>query len=679
MGNYITTNFINPIGASILASDSTGNKGVLKALPTKVIYGTSTNTTDEINDALLNGSVHVLLVGEHILTAKNTTLEGQPYALKIFSNSHLELQKDAKLKFDDSVTIGPNTDINTRAGSIIVNSAYADTHKFIYDASITSGEFTFFSSDIEPSDVGKNIWINGAGSKGVGTVAAPLFAEIITATNGSCTLSIAATTSVSVGLARIYNNDENIEISGGVIDRNLAGNPINPSSTGYYNAAHSVILQHVKSNLYIHDILTLSKAGKYSFFIGNVKNPIIENMRFDCFSDGLHFIGPISGGYVEGVRGSTGDDHVALFGTDYVVYGNIIGDISDVRVEDIMMDTSVGRILLCGAPGHKVRNIHIKNIKGKCRTAATLASGIGDAFCIPEFNSDVSEIYIDDVEIYPPQNGYGIALNPESGGAVHISNYKIKYGVNNNIGHIRIDGKLDSLTIDGFYKSRNANAPCNPVSCSSNTVIKRLSIRNVDIPCSDGSAPSYFLLVGAGKVYNLAIDGYYYDMATYTLAGSCILLSSGGVISTAVLNNIQINKGKAIIVAQAGSSLGPITLSNYIIDGSSRILDSSVQADITIGVGRVTSPLSSAIYAYNASVTVRGSGCYIDTSIRDAIELGGTGGVHVKNLDFPCDTAKMVSPVVGDKCLNYNASSPPLKAGPAIFNGTVWKSLLDLP
>jgi len=141
---------------------------------------------------------------------------------------------------------------------------------------------------------------------------------------------------------------------------------------------------------------------------------------------------------------------------------------------------------------------------------------------------------------------------------------------------------------------------------------------------------------------------------------------------------IVMNKGKTLFVLQSGSTFGSGTLNNFKLSGCSRIMDTAVNADLSIGSGVVVSPLSESIYSTAGTATIRGAGCYIDTSVRDAAAVT-SGAIRMMNIDYPVDTAKLASPVAGDKCYNTNAASPPLKTGPSIYNGTAWKSLLDIP
>lgn len=139
--------------------------------------------------------------------------------------------------------------------------------------------------------------------------------------------------------------DENITIVGGTFDDGHTGRA-GYGKSGKFDAARSFygvstcLLFNNLTGLTVKDV-TFSHCAAFAIQAGEVENAVFRNIRFDdCYADGLHFGGNIKNVLAVNVKGSVGDDLVALNMYDWQDSSVTFGAGEDIWCEDLDLDPS---------------------------------------------------------------------------------------------------------------------------------------------------------------------------------------------------------------------------------------------------------------------------------------------------------------------------------------------------
>jgi len=645
LGNLVTST-TNPItgGVELIAGD------LFNA--TVVIKSDGENDQEKINIALQKYA-HVVISDMCYISS--------PVILN--SGNTLEFSIGAGLKIEDSITVGFNC---------ITNYSAVNFNKLITDGAITSGSNVFSSSQITAFDAGKSIYVQGAAFGGT-----LLCAKIISAANGSASLDVSATTTVTNAVAKMYVRDNNIKIIGGLIDRNNGLSIAGLDQDGYYSGQHIVNLRRI-DGLNIVNSSFHSVGGKYAISLGDVNTVEVTNPFYDVSSDGCHIQGPATGVKVIGSRGLTGDDPCAITASDYLTYRDCQGNVSNVSFIDSCMSNYEGRHLVTGGPGLTVRDVYITGLKGKGYAGVVIPSVYGEGGFSPQFDNNVSRVFIRDVDIDVQATYPVIYIGGEVIGSVDIDGVTCN-AKGNNTTYVRVDKNVDSLSVRNVVRTLdNVSTTQYGIYVGTGAVVKSLDVDNVSLINATGTYFSGGFVTVKGTVNLLSVSAYKLLIGAYTSAGNIIVqVESGGNVGGAVLSNTVEKNAKYMLDVLSGATVGPVVLNGFYRSGCGRMVNCMSAVDITFGPGQVIGPLVEAVSTTGAAVIIRGGGCYLGGAF-DGVKRSASESIRVINQDFPADTAKL-TPVAGDRCLNSNVASPPLIVGPCIYNGTAWKSLLSLP
>lgn len=131
--------------------------------------------------------------------------------------------------------------------------------------------------------------------------------------------------------------DDNILIEGGAwSDQNCEG----LGRGGQYDlensmpGAHAIFLLHNITRLAVRNV-RFRDCSPFAVQLGNARDFVIENIKFDETADGIHVEGPSARGIIRHISGKTNDDQVALNAWDWDNSSITFGPITDMLVEDV--------------------------------------------------------------------------------------------------------------------------------------------------------------------------------------------------------------------------------------------------------------------------------------------------------------------------------------------------------
>lgn len=652
MPNIITNSTaLSPTGAKIYGQSAAGVAGwldgdILSPVVVPVVGVSASADTAAINAALLNGNKKVVING-------TATVDGQ---LVLYSNTELELTPGSVLKYDDSVA--------SVAVPMIVNHASLAAQRSIsYSGTIVGGATTVTDSSITSADIGRSIYIPLARSTEGVEPEKFLFCTTILSVEGT-TATLAKPTLIDTvnPVISIYDRDENIKISGGTIDRNVAAGSTSIGSM-------LMFFRHV-DGLEISDqsIFTASTNTKYAISIGDATKVSCINVTFNTCSDGLHFMGECYDITVRDIYGTTGDDFVAFTALDYSTYADTVGDIDNVTIENLFPNqTSMARtVLLLGGASCILSDFNVTGIKG---VAATSLSIIDDPL------NGSSKTLVKNIRASKIQIAGAIQLfstNPRS--TVFIDGVDI---LKQTAMSIYIQGSYDVLSIAGIHIDKHLAVDTSDqiIKITSPARIGTLRIANVDINLGDAYRFGKFL-TNEGVISSLIVDGFRFYKPTYTTGYNDMFLNYG-TISRVALSTIVFVNGHNLFNTIVGSTTGKILLFNFFFSGCARISDFTAASEVILGVGLTESMLAQEFYISNAagSLILRGGGQSLSAT---PTARSASQSIRIDNPDIRSDIS-MLTPSNGDRAWNTNAALGTLGvAGPVIYStGTGWHLIAD--
>ena len=315
--------------------------------------------------------------------------------------------------------------------------------------------------------------------------------------------------------------NENITIEGGTWNRNFNGSrpyntPIGSDIFGQVLLDYCFLLANTK-NLTVKD-LTILHSPKFAISNGHFENSLIENIIFDTEADGVHMMGPGNQVTIRNISGRTGDDFIAVGGSDYTANAYSEGSIKGIYIKDISTDSTYGNIVAL-FPGN---------------------DGLGN-----DFRFD--DVYISEVHGHTIENPvinliqYGSLSNPAQMktargiyGDVHISNISASSGVQRTV--LVASDTMNSLTLSNIYVDVN-----DAITFTSGIVPGAL-IRNVTatncIFKGIKSNVNCFNFTGDVSIDNLIIDGM--NQRNSSTSSLAINMSTTGKINNFSLLNSKI-------------------------------------------------------------------------------------------------------------------------------------------
>ena len=413
--------------------------------------------------------------------------------------------------------------------------------------------------------------------------------------------------------------NENITIEGGIWNRNFNGSrPYNtPIGADIFSAAlldYCFLLGNTK-NLIVRD-LSILHAPKFAISNGNFQNSLIENIYFDTDSDGVHMMGPGDQATIQNIYGTTGDDFVAIGCTDYAVNAYSEGDISNISVDNLNQDSSLGSALML-FPGSKwisgvyqfdwvLSNVHANDIKGTNLGAGTpVIKLIQDPADNNARFGTAKNITISNVAIETANPI--IAL-----GCRYIENIKLENIKSTSATSTILIGNsgatarciIRDLYIDGvdFTTTRSG---VRPIVFQDKCFVKNTTLNNINLKASEGLSFIHFVSDTTAKQNVLIDKSFLAGYGTLYLATDSLTVTvqntkfDGAVYPISVIeNNItvaiqEVDFKNAIfgVTGQSSTATGTVRPLSYTFDGNKVNFIRNIVSGSNVIVDNNTSPV----------------------------------------------------------------------------------------
>lgn len=614
-------------GFKAIGKDASGNLGYINSTPVIVptVTGTAATDTAAINSALLNGNVHVLIVGDVTINAP----------LVVYSNTHLELSPGSSITFP--ATTGP----------MLYNRSAFNPQRTVSDVEMTAGLATITSATaaFDLADVGRSVVVDDAGAQGKWAVSpftvvgGPLCADIVSVESAtSATLEFPAQQTVSGKTAKIYDRDKNIKLSGGHYSFTGVGNPEDGKTRGIGNTRMMNFFRRVDGLVVDNVNLHNTTWAKYALNLGDVRHARISNITFDTATDGLHIRGPARDIKAKNLTGYTGDDFTAITATDNIVYSDIQGDVEDVVFEGIDGDTPHNHFKFVSSTGTKARNITARNYTNTKKNGVLKLSVFDDPLCGLGVGTRVEALLIENWTA----DKIGLGLTSTGGGDATIRNI-------NTIGTKTDDTYSDTLYIGGAFD----------LICISGL----LSLTN-----------SYHLngITMFGALGSVRIQDFHYTYAPTDTASR--LINVYGSVNYLNISEAYSKYG-GILQLRPGSNVGRIDMDDIKDDASDGIgvFETSTRLNLT-NVSRKNKAYVGIYIAPGNTLDLSGSNYDCPDLVGDDIWPDGNSICNIRFPDYPIAHNAHFPAIARGAAYNVDSGAA-IGVGPIISTGAGWKNL----
>ena len=562
----------------------------------------------------------------------------------------------------------------------MVNNAAVAAARTVMDAGITAAAniLTSATAAFVAGDVGKTAYVWGAGASG-----ANLVTTIASVTNSTtAVLAANAVTTVSAACLSVGPRDSNITIIGGTWDRGA-------DTGGGYNLSHCLRFRRA-DGIRVRGVIGKSTGGKFFTHFADCTQFEASDFQLATASDGVHVNGPARAGIISNIRGTSGDDFMAMGCNDYPGYNDTYGPISGVAVSDLYPQNPSSAGAGCrmwAGPGMVMDDIQVSRVGGVLTTGTAAVSFQEDPTQANTVGGTFGVISVKDVFTRMGSSATG----------------KSAFLFGNS-------GTVKTLTIDGVtHRPSKAGVSAinlSPAGGGTGGTIQSLVIRRLTA-LSFGGAGAYAVIVNAVTVNSLVLDQPSMPDGS---TGATFVYLLGGTVGQLEINNANLvfGDGTSNVVTVDGTSTmgrvvyngGSITAGRSLVDtvaGAAGTTQVAVNGTRAVGINRfsncmspmewdlngvfVSNPLAQLFYLGNAASTLKLRGSAMGTV--GTVNMFLRSAAQPINISAPALKADLalLAKGNGDSCYNTNAALAPVTGtaaglvGPCVCDGTYWHNL----
>lgn len=338
-------------------------------------------------------------------------------------------------------------------------------------------------------------------------------------------------------------HDENIRILGGSFNHNAPGqlHDVPPTEQNSICGGWVIGMEfYGVKNMVVRDVTMLNQRT-FTMLFSNWAHVTMENIYIDLREhvdaqnqDGLHFWGPGRFLTLRGIRGSSGDDFIALAPDE----NDFTSSIEDVVIDGVQLEGADQGIRLLSRAAGRLDRVLIKNVTGTYKSYGFIVN--------PWFDGEggnYGNIVFDTVDLRPLPNNYDYAPP-----------FLFKLG-----------GNIEQLTLRNLYHHRPSQAhrliECGgkymvdqPESPETPTHIERLVIDGLYVSEDDPAGIEGAYLRNQSHVDEVVMRGVYFTRSeALSRAGSLIRNEAGGSIGALRLSDIHVQGLDSLVEAPAGS------------------------------------------------------------------------------------------------------------------------------
>ncbi|MEV6815964.1 hypothetical protein [Micromonospora sp. NPDC051296] len=411
---------------------------------------------------------------------------------------------------------------------------------------------------------------------------------------------------------------------------------------------------------------------KYAISLGDVTDTTVTRIQFEVQSDGVHIQGPAARTRVATIRGSTGDDTVAITPRDWQSYDDVSGPVTDTVIEDIDVISAAALVkVLGGSPETAALRTTVRDVAGRAHNNVIW---IGDDTA--EWRTtggQVDDLVVEQVSAATVPGRHVVHLNGSNVGRVHVRGLTFADpGADGAL--LRVSpltaATVAELTVEGVDVAHLGAGPV--VGVDSTARVQRLRVDGLTVAASAAGAA---LLQIAGAVDDLTVrkvsaavpgDSYLVELPHWAANA---VVRQASVSDTAVAG-----RGGGLVAALAATHRLPrVAFSNVRTSGKAWLVDLNTRTELLLSAVTIDDTTGGVAKVHRSGAAVVRGNTLRTAPGSQGVAVGSGGSVTSYVLDLAVDISRLVR-ADGSSATNTNAGLP-CGIGPVVCTGLTWQNL----
>ncbi|WBB70636.1 hypothetical protein [Micromonospora sp. WMMD812] len=414
-------------------------------------------------------------------------------------------------------------------------------------------------------------------------------------------------------------------------------------------------------------------SDKYAISLGDVTDTTVARIRFATHSDGVHIQGPAARTRISGIRGTTGDDTVAITPRDWQAYDDVWGPVTDTVIEDVSAASLAALVkVLGGSPETAALRTTVRGVTG---LAGNNVVWIGDDTADWRTTGGrVDELVVERVAATTlPGRGGVVHVNGSSVGRVHVRGVRIE-GPGRDQPPVRVaplrPATIGALTVEDVDVEQLGPVPL--VAVGPTATIRRLLVDRVTVAgTSAGTTAGASVTQVAGVVDDLTVRAVSMAAAADSHLLDLPLWAADATVRRATLAELRI-VGGGLVTAVAGThTLSQVALAETRTIGMAWLLDLNTRTELQLSNVSMEETVGGVVNVRGSGAAViRGSGLRAAPGARGAAVAAG-GSLVSYAPELAVDVSALVR-ADGSRATNTNARLS-CGTGPVVCAGLTWQ------
>ncbi|PYC67587.1 hypothetical protein C7C45_21585 [Micromonospora arborensis] len=458
--------------------------------------------------------------------------------------------------------------------------------------------------------------------------------------------------------------DRNIRVTGGTwIRADLAG--------GIGPALHTLCFRRV-DNLLLEGLAVKTFGDKYAISLGDVTDATVNRISFAVQSDGVHIQGPAVRTRVTTLRGSTGDDTVAITPRDWQAYDDVSGPVIDTHIEDIDVTSAAALVkVLGGSPETAALRTTVRGVAGSARNNVLWVGD--DTAEWRTTGGQIDELTVERVTAATVPGRHVLYLNGSNVGRVQIRELTFADpGADGALVRIasRTAAAVAELSVERVDVAQLGAGPV--VGVDQTARVERLRVDRLTVTAAAAGAS---LVRIAGTVNDLAVRA-----VTAAVPGDSYLLElpqwakDAAVRQASVSDTGVAGRGGGLVAATAAThTLPQLALTNIRTAGKPWLVNLNTHTDLRLSDVTIEDTTGGVLKVHSSGAAVVRGDTLRTAPGSPGVAVSSGGSVTSYARDLAVDVSRLVR-AEGSTATNTNGRLS-CGTGPVVCSRLTWQNL----
>ncbi|MBM7492786.1 hypothetical protein JOD64_004008 [Micromonospora luteifusca] len=458
--------------------------------------------------------------------------------------------------------------------------------------------------------------------------------------------------------------DRDIRVTGGTWIRADPASGVGPD-------LHTLRFRRL-DNLVIEGLAVTTSGDKYAISLGDVTDATVTRITFDVHSDGVHIQGPAARTRITTLRGTTGDDTVAITPRDWQSYDDVSGPVVDTHIEDIDVTSAAALVkVLGGSPETAALRTTVRGVAGRARNNVVW---IGDDTA--EWRTtggQIDEVTVEQITAATVPGRHVIYVNGSNVGRVQVR--ELTFADPEADGALlrvasQTTATVAELVVDGVEVAQLGTGPV--VGIDRTARVQRLRVNRLTVTAAAAGAP---VVRVAGTVDDLAMR-----RVTASAPGDSYLLELPPWAEDAAVRQASVSEtgvagrgGGLVAATSASHTLPQLALTNVRTTGKAWLANLNTHTDLRLSEVTIEDTAGGVLKVHSSGAAVVRGDTLRTAHGSPGVAVSPGGSVTSYAQDLAVDVSQLVR-AEGSTATNTNGRLS-CGTGPVVCSRLTWQNI----